>query len=138
MLTGELKNKTLMVIYAPLNNNYMAQLQLIYDRQAENRQKMKELKVMIADTLEKDPKYQSALLDLNDAKAKVNAVKTSILDRFQGDIENIEVLKTDIGNDRDLMTDQALALFAKGEEPVVTQKGTTYIAEFSVRFKKKD
>jgi hypothetical protein len=99
---------------------------------------MKEFKVMIADTLEKDPKYQSALLDLNDAKTKVNAVKTSILDRFQGDIDNIEVLKTDIGNDRDLMTDQALALFAKGEEPVVTHKGITYTAEFSVRFKKKD
>jgi hypothetical protein len=116
----------------------MHQLQLIYDRQAGNRQKMKELKVMIADALEKDPKYQSALMDLNDAKAKVNAVKTSILERFQGDIDNIEILKTDVLSDRELMTIEALTLFRHDKDVIVKdKKGIEYVAEFSVRFKKK-
>lgn len=114
------------------------QLQLIFDRQAETKQRMKELKVMIADALEKDPKYQEVLTAYNQAKSDLNIVRDQILDGFRNDIEKLDVLKTDALSDRELMTIEALTLFRHDKDIIVKdKKGQEYVAEFSVRFKKK-
>jgi hypothetical protein len=115
----------------------MTQLQLIYDRQAQTRQEIKEIKAMAAEALENHPKYQDALAELNAAKSKADTLKAEILEGYQKDLDKLDTLKADADNDRQLMTDQALSQFVKGEEVVVTHKGVEYVAEFSVRFKKK-
>jgi hypothetical protein len=57
----------------------MAQLQLIFDRQAKTKQEMKEIKAMAAEALENDQRYQTALTELNEAKTRLTAIKTALL-----------------------------------------------------------
>ena len=116
----------------------MAQLQLIFDRQAKTKQEMKEIKAMAAEALENDQRYQTALTELNEAKTRLTAIKTALLESYNADLAKLDNLKADIENDRLLMTDQALSQFAKGEEIIVKDaKGLEYDAVFSVRFKKR-
>lgn len=121
----------------PKGENNPEQLQLFFDRTLKSKQEIKEITAMIKDRLEQSEPFKMAYNELEKAKAKLNTIKTQIMEEFGVELDKMDTLKVDINNDKQLMTDTALSKLIKGEELKVADKyGNEYEPVFNITFKK--
>jgi uncharacterized membrane-anchored protein YhcB (DUF1043 family) len=115
----------------------MQQLKIIFDRYEDSVEERRDIKSIIKDACDESLEYKKAKEEFEEAKAKLKEVKNKIEAGFAKELEKFEELQADIKSDREIMSDVALAMYAKGEPVVVKDKyNQEYEGEFKVRFKK--
>jgi hypothetical protein len=117
----------------------MSQLKMTFDNYVNNIEERQEVTGVIKDCLDNDPAWQKQKKIVGLERAKLKQIELNIKAGLRSEMDKLEEIKNEINNDKQVMTDQALAIFSKGQPVTVKDKwGTAYEAEFSVRFKKCD
>ncbi len=115
----------------------MSKLQEIFDRIQKTKNEQKEIKAMYRDALKSSSRYQETLDELDALKAKKKEIEAGIKEDFAKEFDKLEVLKNDLVNDNQLLSDAAMTKVAKGEKVEITDANNTqYEPIFSVKFKK--
>ncbi|OGF30909.1 hypothetical protein A2223_03600 [Candidatus Falkowbacteria bacterium RIFOXYA2_FULL_35_8] len=115
----------------------MKDIQEIFDRIQEKKQKQKELKMSYKDALETTPGYKEAVENLQTARAKKKELELSVQEDFSSEFQQLEDIKDDIDTDNQMLSDLALTTIMKGEPIEITDKyESNYEPVFSVKFKK--
>jgi hypothetical protein len=115
----------------------MANLQEVFNRIQETKKEQKELKAMYRDALNNSGAYQRSLEELKKLKEEKKKYEDSIKKEFASEFDKLDILKNELMNDSQLLSDMVLAQVAKGEKvEIKDQYETQYEPIFSVRFKK--
>lgn len=114
----------------------MPELQEVFDRVKGKKQERRKLKSIYADALSTSKPYQDILEQLNDLKAKKQAMEAEIQTQFESEMQEMDRIKADIEADNQLMSDLALTTLMRGETVEVKDEENAYDPVFSVRFKK--
>lgn len=115
----------------------MSKLQEIFDRIQNTKKEQREIRLMFKDALKNSNRYQEVLEQLETLRAKKKEVEAGVREEFSRELDKLEILKNDLLNDSQLLSDAAIAKVAKGEKLEITDANNTqYEPIFSVRFKK--
>jgi hypothetical protein len=115
----------------------MANLQEVFNRIQQTKKEQKELKAMYRDALNNSGAYQRSVEELNKLKEEKKKYEDGIKKEFASEFDKLDILKNELMNDSQLLSDMVLAKVAKGEKvEIKDQYETQYEPLFSVRFKK--
>ncbi|HUT22303.1 MAG TPA: hypothetical protein VMX18_02745 [Candidatus Bipolaricaulota bacterium] len=115
----------------------MQNIQEVFNRVQEARNKQKELRKIYKDTLGQTPGYKDMVDEFNETRDKKKNLEAQVRQDFAKEFEELDSLKADIQTDEELLSDIALNKFVKGETVEVTDKGdNNYEPVFHVKFKK--
>lgn len=111
---------------------------MTFDNYVNNISKRKDLSLIIKDALSNNSNYQKQKEIVDREKATLKKLENDIKSySLVSEINELDQLKAEVANDKLVLTDQALALFSKGQPIEVEDKnGVKYTAEFSIKFKK--
>lgn len=113
------------------------QLQLIFDRTLATEQELKEIKSQVKEALSQSNEYQKVLDEIKARKERKLQIENAIKEDFSSELSKMDTLKTDIQNDKMLLSDEALSSLVRGEHVEVEDKnGFKYEPIFTVKFKK--
>ncbi len=112
----------------------MKDIREVFDRMQEHRKEQRELGAMIRDSLRNSHEYHDLTDQINRLKAKRNQIALAVTEELE---HKISLLKTNIKDGTQLMSDIALTKLMKGESVTLTDAAENeYEPIFSVRFKK--
>jgi uncharacterized phage infection (PIP) family protein YhgE len=115
----------------------MSNIQEIFDRIQKTRKEQKELKTMYRDALNNSGGYQDVIEDLKKQKEAKKQYEDKIKSEFSSELDKLDVLKNELMNDSQVLSDMVMAKVAKGEKiEIKDEYETEYEPIFSVRFKK--
>ena len=115
----------------------MSKVQEIFDRVQKTKNEQKKIKAAYRDALANSQSFQKAQEELKAAREKKKKIEQNIQEDFAKELEQLEVLKTDLENDMMLLSDAALTQITKGNPVEVKDtRENKYEPIFSVRFKK--
>jgi len=115
----------------------MSNLQEVFNRIQKTKAEQKELKAMYREALLSSAAYQRSLEELKKLKEENKKFVQSIREGFTKEFDKLEVLKNELMNDSQVLSDMAMAQVAKGEKIEITDEyATQYEPIFSVKFKK--
>jgi hypothetical protein len=112
----------------------MKDIREIFDRMQEHRKEQRELSAMIKDSLRNSHEYHDLTDQINRLKAKKSQIALAVTEELE---HKLALLKTNIKDSHQLMSDIALTKLMKGESVTLTDAAENeYEPIFSVRFKK--
>lgn len=115
----------------------MSKLQEIFDRIQNTKKEQRDIRLMYKDALRNSNRYQEILEQLETLRAKKREVEAGVKGDFSKEFDKLEVLKNDLMNDNQLLSDAAMSKVAKGEKVEITDiNNVQYEPIFSVKFKK--
>jgi predicted nuclease with TOPRIM domain len=115
----------------------MTTIQEVFDRIQKTRKEQKELKTMYRDALNNSGAYQRSLEELKKLKEDKKKYEDGIKQEFSSEFDKLEILKNELMNDSQLLSDMVVTQVAKGEKiEIQDEYQTKYEPIFSVRFKK--
>lgn len=115
----------------------MANMQEVFNRIQQTKKEQKELKAMYRDALSNSGAYQRSLEELKKLKEEKKKYEDGIKKEFASEFDKLDILKNELMNDSQLLSDMVLSQVAKGEKvEIKDQYETQYEPIFSVRFKK--
>lgn len=114
----------------------MPQLDEIYKRIQENKNRQKEIRKMMKDELAHQSRYQEILDEMKTLREEKKGIEQNV--RAQSaDFEELEELKIEIQTDQELLADVALNMYVKEETvEIVDEYDQTWHPVFKVQFKK--
>ena len=115
----------------------MAQLQEVYDRIKEFREKQKLIRDAYKSELTNLSEYQQIKDEIDALRIHKKEIENTIKQSMSADFIKLEDLKLDIDSDNELMTDLAFNQLMKGETIEITDEfGNKYVPIFRVKFEK--
>jgi DNA mismatch repair ATPase MutS len=112
-------------------------LQHIFNRIQEKRNKQKELRQAYKDTLSQTPGYKESVEDLKKMREKKKQIELAVRSDFRSELEQLEDLKIDLESDNQILSDLALTKIMKGEPLEIKDTyDNKYEPIFAVRFKR--
>ncbi len=115
----------------------MNDLQEVFNRIRETRNKAKEIRKMYKDTLIAHQEYQEVVEKLDNLKIRKKQIETEIKDDQMADFQKLDAYKMHVKNDTEMLSDLALNKLVSGETvEVVDEAGDKYEPLFTVKFKK--
>ncbi|MBD3311764.1 MAG: hypothetical protein GF349_04730 [Candidatus Magasanikbacteria bacterium] len=115
----------------------MQNIQQIFDRIQEHKQKQKDIKAAYKDALESSGEYREIKDELKQLRERKKQIENTIKEQFSSEFTKLEDLKIDIESDNELLSDIAVTKMMKGEAIEIKDKnGNEYEPRFTVKFKK--
>jgi hypothetical protein len=115
----------------------MANIQEVFDRIQKTKKEQKELKNMYRDALNNSGSYQRSQEELKKLKEEKKKYEDGIKQEFASEFDKLEILKNELMNDSQLLSDMVMTQVAKGQKVEIKDEyETQYEPIFSVKFKK--
>lgn len=115
----------------------MNDLQEVFNRIRETRNKAKEIRKMYQDSLIANQEYQEIKEKLENLKLRKKQIETEIKEDQMADFQKLDAYKMNVKNDMEMMSDLALNMLVSGETvEVVDADNAKYEPLFTVKFKK--
>lgn len=115
----------------------MSNLQEVFNRIQETKNKAKEIRKMYKDSLNGSHEYQEILEKLESLKARKKQIETELKEDSMNDFRKLDAYKMHLKTDLEMLSDLALNQFVSGETvEVKDENDQKYEPVFSVRFKK--
>jgi predicted nuclease with TOPRIM domain len=115
----------------------MTNIQEVFDRIQKTKKEQKELKTMYRDALNNSGAYQRSLEELKKLKEEKRKYEEGIKKEYSSEFDKLEILKNELMNDSQLLSDMVMTQVAKGQKVEIKDEyETQYEPIFSVRFKK--
>lgn len=115
----------------------MNDLQTVFARIKETKQKQREIRTVYKDLLSQDQEYQQLLEKLNALKARKKEIETVTKAELESDFQKLDAYRMHIQNDNELLSDLAINQLMSGETvELVDENNQKYEPIFSVKFKK--
>ena len=114
------------------------QLQLVFDKASEKKNKLALLKNSIKQEIEDYPPYVIVQEEIKKLQEKRKGIIENVLSDKKKTVEEIDVLKCDLESDKIMISDLAIANYLKGKKVEVKDAaGNILVPIFSVKFVKK-
>lgn len=115
----------------------MLQLQLVFSKTEDLKQKAKIIKHSIADALQDSRAYQEARKNLEAVKSDFKNLEEAIKADYRKELEELIEIKEDLRSEQQMMSDMAINNLVKGEAlDIQDKKGNRLEPVFSVKFRK--
>jgi hypothetical protein len=115
----------------------MQNIQEVFNRIQETKKEQKHIRTIYKDLLESSSEYRELSEKLQALKERKKQIETEARMELGGDADKIEVLKRDIKNDQEMLSDIALSTLMQGETvKIVDRDNNEYEPLFTVKFKK--
>jgi hypothetical protein len=115
----------------------MSNIQETFDRIQKAKAEQKELKSMYRDALSNSANYQKTLEEYNQLRDEKKKRENSIKEEFRSEFVKLEVIKNELMNDSQVLSDMIMAKVAKGEKIEIKDAyETQYEPIFKVVLKK--
>jgi hypothetical protein len=115
----------------------MQDLQEVFNRIRETKQKQKEVKKMYKDALNSSMEYKEILEKLENLKIRKKQLETELKEDASNDFKQIDAYRMHFKTDTELLSDLALNKLMAGETVEIKDgEDNRYEPQFSVRFKK--
>ena len=115
----------------------MQNIQEVFNRIQETKKEQKHIRTIYKDLLESSTEYRDLLEKLQAMKERKKQIETEARMDLGKDADRIEVLKRDIKNDQEMLSDIALSTLMQGETvKIVDRDNNEYEPLFKVSFKK--
>ena len=115
----------------------MQNIQDIFNRIQETKKEQKHIRTVYKDLLESSAEYRELLEKLQTLKERKKQIENEARMELGKDADRIEVLKLDIKQDQEALSDIALTTLMNGETvKVVDRDNNEYEPVFTVKFKK--
>lgn len=125
------------ILKIQLNNRSMQDIQDIFNRIQQTKQKQKELRSAYKDALDSSEEYREIQDKMKTLRARKKQIETTVKEQFADELTKLEDMKIDIESDTEMMTDIAVSKMMKGESVELTdQNNNKYEPIFRVKFKK--
>lgn len=116
---------------------FMNDLQEVFNRIRETRNKAKEIRKMYKDSLIANQEYQEVTEKLDNLKLRKKQIETDIKTDQMADFQRLDAYNMNVKNDIELMSDMALNKLVSGETvEVIDEANNKYEPLFTVKFKK--
>jgi len=117
----------------------MPSLQEVHDRLRAKKREKSEIQKAFKDELVNNPRYQQVAEQLKTLKEEKKSIENQAWAAASQDAEKLDLLGLDIKSDKELLSDIAMNMYAKGETvEIVDEHNTRWVPSFSVSFKKDD
>lgn len=115
----------------------MNDIQEVFNRIRETRNKAKEIRKMYKDSLEASHEYQDILDKLETLKARKKTIENELKNEQGSDFKQLDAYKMHVKSDMEMLSDLALNKLMAGETvEVKDEDDNRYEPLFSVKFKK--
>ena len=115
----------------------MQDIQEIFNRIRETKQKAKEIKQMYKDALNSSQEYSEILEKLENLKIRKKQIETELKEDTSNDFKQLDAYKMHVKTDNELLSDLAINKLMAGETIEIKDgDDNRYEPMFSVRFKK--
>ncbi|MFA5248685.1 MAG: hypothetical protein WC415_05775 [Patescibacteria group bacterium] len=115
----------------------MSNIQETFDRIQKAKAEQKELKAMYRDALSNSASYQKTLDEYSILRDEKKKRENDIKEEFKGEFDKLEVIKNELMNDGQVLSDMIMAKVAKGEKIEIKDAyETQYEPIFKVVLKK--
>ncbi len=115
----------------------MNDLQEVFNRIRETRNKAKEIRKIYKDSLIANQEYQEIVEKLDALKMRKKQIETETKNDQMADFQKLDAYKMHVKNDIEMLSDLALNKLVSGETVEVTDEaGDKYEPLFTVKFKK--
>lgn len=115
----------------------MSNIQEVFDRVQKTKKEQKELKAMYKDALNNSGSYQRSVEELKKLKEEKKKFEDSIKQEFASEFDKLEILKNELINDSQLLSDMAISQVVKGQKiELKDEYEIKYEPLFNVKFKK--
>lgn len=115
----------------------MANLQEIFTRITQTKQKQKDIRAAYKDALATSLEYQEIQEKMKTLREKKKQIEQATKQQFANEFTKLDDYAIDIASDTELLTDAALTALMKGETvEIVDADNVTYEPIFTVKFKK--
>jgi len=115
----------------------MQDIQEVFNRIKETKQKQKELRKMYKDSLGASSEYKDILEKLENLKIRKKQIETELKEDTMNDFKQMDAYRMHVKTDNELLSDLAINKLMAGETIEITDgEDNRYEPTFSVRFKK--
>ncbi|MDD5527674.1 MAG: hypothetical protein PHO56_01715 [Patescibacteria group bacterium] len=115
----------------------MTNIQEVFDRIQKTKKEQKELKTMYRDALNNSGAYQRSMEELKKLKEEKKKYEDGVKQEFASEFDKLEILKNELMNDNQLLSDMVVSQVAKGQKiEIKDEHEVQYEPIFNVRFKK--
>ncbi len=115
----------------------MNDIQEVFNRIRETRNKAKEIRKMYKDSLESSHEYQEILDKLETLKERKKSIENELKNEQGSDFKQLDAYKMHVKTDMEMLSDLALNKLMAGETvEVKDEDDNRYEPLFSVKFKK--
>lgn len=115
----------------------MQDLQEIFNRIAQNKKELKDLRQAYKDALLQTGEHQEIVDQIKTLRERKKQVEQAVKDQFASEFIKMDDIKIDMESDAEMLSDIALNKYVKGETVAVTDEyENEYEPVFNVKFKK--
>lgn len=115
----------------------MSNIQETFNRIQKAKSEQKELKAMYRDALQNSANYQKTLEEYKKLRDEKKKRENDIREEFRSELDKLEVIKNELMNDNQVLSDMIMAKVAKGERiEIKDEKEIEYEPIFKVVLKK--
>lgn len=115
----------------------MQNIQDVFNRMQDTKSEIKDLRGVIKDALDNSHEYQMILDEISVLKEKKKDIELEIRDDYSSECIKLDELNLDLKTDKELLSDIALNMVAKGEMINITDGyGKPFEPKFSVKLTK--
>ena len=117
----------------------MPSLQEVHERLRAKKREKSEIQKAFKDELANNPRYQQVTEQLKTLKEEKKSIENQAWASASADAQKLDLLTLDIASDREMLSDLALNMYAKGQAvEIVDEMNVRWVPKFSVAFKKDD
>ena len=115
----------------------MQDLQEVFNRIRETKQKQREIKKMYKDALNASLEYKEIIEKLENLKIRKKQIETELKEDSMNDFKQLDAYKMHVKTDNELLSDLAFNKLVAGETVEIKDSDDNrYEPQFTVRFKK--
>lgn len=115
----------------------MQDIQEIFNRIRETKQKQREIKKMYKDSLASSQEYKDIIEKLENLKIRKKQIETELKEDSSNDFKQLDAYRMHVKTDNELLSDLALNKLMAGETvEIKDSEDNRYEPQFTVRFKK--
>lgn len=115
----------------------MQDLQEVFNRIRETKQKQREIKKMYKDALNASHEYKDIVEKLENLKIRKKQIETELKEDSMNDFKQLDAYKMHVKTDNELLSDLAFNKLVAGETVEIKDADDNrYEPQFTVRFKK--
>jgi hypothetical protein len=115
----------------------MQNIQDVFNRIQETKKEQRHIRAVYKDLLESSTEYRELLEKIQVLKERKKQLETEARAELGKDADRIEVLKRDVKQDQEMLSDIALSTLMQGQTiQVIDQDNNEYEPLFTVKFKK--
>lgn len=117
----------------------IAQLQLVFDKTYDLRNKIKVIKATYRQLFEDSPSWQKLRKEEEELTTRKKQVIAGLRSEMESELEQLDGFELELKDELQLLSDKALSDYIKGDKiEVVDKKGFICEPVFSVKFKRTD